>query len=189
MDSPLLTSSTGPMTTATATATTTQNPSVVPESLANPEWDDVVARIAKRSFALVATSSSAERPHAAGILYAEADGALYVSTVRDSRKGRNIATNPHVSVTVPIRRIPIGPPATAMFQTVARLLDNDDPEIRRLAAAGRIDAITAHGELDLVEGCIVKIEPPRVIHTYGLGIGLWTLIRQPLRGGGRFERP
>jgi Pyridoxamine 5'-phosphate oxidase len=184
MDSPGPTSSTGRMTTAT-----TNNPSVLPEPLAHPVWDDVVARISKRSFALLATSSSAERPHAAGILYAEADGALYVSTVRESRKGRNIAANPHVSVTVPIRRIPVGPPATAMFQSMARVLDNDDPEVRRLAAAGRIDAITGHGELDLTEGCIVKIEAPRVIHTYGLGIGLWTLIRQPLRGGGRVERP
>lgn len=158
-------------------------------SLAHPTWAEVERHIARRSFCLLATSSPAHRPHVAGVLYDEADGALYVSIERASRKGRNIAENPHVAVTVPIRRIPFGPPATAMFSTTAELLDNLDPHVQELAAAGRLAGITGHGELEIPEGCIVRIAPPRVIHTFGIGLSLAKLMREPLRGGGRVERP
>ncbi len=174
--------------TTDSTSTTTK-PTALEDSLAHPRWDDVVRAIAKRSFCLLATTSPAGRSHVAGVLYDEVDGGLYVSVDRPSRKARNIEANPHVALTVPIRRIPVGPPSTAMFQTTATVLANDDPEVRRLAADGRLGDITGHGELNLASGCIVRIDPPAVIHTYGLGLSLWRLIREPLRGGGRVERP
>lgn len=190
MDRPASTRSTERMTNTTSTTTDHGTGSALADaSLANPTWDDVTHRIAQRSFALLATSSPAQHPHVAGVLYAEHEGALYVSIERASRKGRNIAANPHVSVTIPIRRIPFGPPATAMFQANAVLLDNDDTGLRALADSGAISAVTSHGELELDEGCIVRVDPPRIIHTYGLGISLLTLMREPLRGGGRVERP
>jgi hypothetical protein len=173
----------------TTTAPSHPEVTLAESSLAHPVWDEVTRQIATRSFALVATTSPIDRPHAAGILYDEVEGALYFSTVRESRKGRNIAANPNVAVTVPIRRIPVGPPANAMFQAAATILDNDDPEVRRLADTGRLKTISGHGELELAEGCVIRIDPPRVIHTYGLGISLWALMREPLRGGGRVERP
>lgn len=173
-----------------ALMTTTQHPpDAISSSYAHPTWEEVTRRIASRSFCLLATSSPAHRPHAAGIIYDEVDGALYLSTVRDSRKGRNIAANAHVGVTIPIRRLPVGPPSTAMFQSTAELLANDDPLVRDLAAAGRLTTITGHGELELVEGCIVRIAPPTVIHTYGLGLSLLAFIRHPLEAGGQVERP
>lgn len=175
--------------TNTSTNPTAPGSALAAASLAHPTWDDVERRIASRSFCLLATSSPAGRPHVAGVLYAEAEGALFVSIERASRKGRNIAANPHVGVTVPIRRLPVGPPSTAMFQATAELLPNDDPLVRRLAADGSIKGVTSHGELDHPEGCIVRIPLPDVIHTYGLGLSMWTLMREPLRGGGRVERP
>lgn len=187
MDRRIEMTSTGSMTDISVTTTT--GSALAEASLAHPTWEDVTRRISKRSFAVLATTSGAQRPHVAGVLYAEAEGSLYVSIERASRKGRNIEANPHVSVNVPIRRIPFGPPATAMFQARATLLDNHDPEISRLADAGAIDAVTSHGERDHPEGCYVRIDPPRVVHTYGLGISLWALMREPLRGGGRVERP
>lgn len=158
-------------------------------SLAHPTWDDVVRRIARRSYCVLGTSSPAHRPHSAGVLYAEADGALYVSIERDSRKGRNIAANPHVSINVPIRRLPVGPPATAMYASTAELLAIDDPHILELARGGRITAVTSHGELEHPAGAFVRIAPPQVVHTYGLGLSLLTFVRNPLRAAGRVERP
>src|SRR5690606_17353726 len=117
--------STGRMTETTHPTPAPAGSALAAASLAHPTWDDVERRITRRSFCLLATSSPAGRPHVAGVLYAEADGALFVSIERESRKGRNIAANPHVGMTVPIRRLPVGPPSTAMFQTRAELLAND----------------------------------------------------------------
>lgn len=158
-------------------------------SLAHPTWDDVMRRIALRTYCVLGTSSPAHRPHTAGVLYAEADGALYISIERDSRKGRNIAANPHVSVNVPIRRLPVGPPATAMYASTAEILAIDDPHILELAGSGRIKGVTSHGELEHPAGCFVRIAPPTVVHTYGLGLSVLTFIRNPLRAAGRVERP
>jgi hypothetical protein len=148
---------------------------------------EVRRAIARRSFCTLATTSPAARPHAAGLVYAEVDGTLWASTLRASRKARNIAANPNVFVCIPVRRVPLGPPSTIQFASTAELLDLDHPEVARLAAAGRLKAITGHGELDLPDGCIVRIAPPRTYHTYGLGLPLHRLIRDPLDASGRVE--
>lgn len=153
---------------------------------AAPSADAVRAAIAKRSFATLATTSSAQRPHAAGVLYADVDGVLYVSTLRSSRKARNIAANPHVFVSIPVRRVPFGaPPSTIQFAATAELLAVDHPDVARLAAAGRLRAITGHGELELPDGCVLRITPGRTIHTYGLGMSLRALAKNPLDAAAR----
>ena len=63
-------------------------------------------------------------------------------------------------MTIAVRRLPIGPPASIQFQTSATVLDNDDPEIVRLATAGKLDRITAHGELTLDGGCFLRLALP-----------------------------
>ena len=85
--------------------------------------------LAKRSFATLATTSPAGRPHVAGVLYEIVDGDMYISTLRSSRKARNVADNSHVAVVVPVRRLPVGPPSTVQFQAGAELLPVDDPAI------------------------------------------------------------
>jgi len=170
------------MTTTTPRPDQTSHP-------ANPTLEQVDRAIRRRSFCTLATVSPAGRPHAAGVLYAYAEGALYVSTQRDSRKARNIAANPAVFVWVPVRRVPVGPPSGVQFAAEAELLDNDDTEVRRLAAGGLLKAITGHGELELDGGCFVRIAPGPTIHTYGIGLPLHRLIRDPLNAGGRLVRP
>jgi hypothetical protein len=149
--------------------------------------DAATRAIARHTYCTLATGS--QRPHAAGVIYAAVDGALYVSTLRSSRKARNIAANPRVAVTVPVRRLPFGPPATVQFQGTAEILAVDDPEVRALAAAGRLKAITGHGELDLPDGCVLRIRPGRRLVTYGLGMSLLRLIRDPLNAAGSVELP
>jgi general stress protein 26 len=143
--------------------------------------------IDKRSFCTLATSSPKQRPHAAGVLYEAVGMTLYVSTDRSSRKARNIAVNPHVGVCIPVRRLPVGPPSTVQFQATAEVLATDDPEIRRLADAGELKGITSHGELERPDGCFLKITPARRITTFGLGMPLRRLLRDPLNAAGSVE--
>ncbi len=172
-------------------APTTSHPHPTPRS--GPSWrpdpDAVVRAVTRRSFATLATASATGRPHVAGILYRWHEGSLYVSTLRTSRKAVNIEARPEVAVTVPVRRLPVGPPSTVQFQGRAEVLASDGPEIGALVASGAIDAITGHGELDLPDGCFLRITPSRRLVTYGLGMSLWTLIRHPLEAGGVVELP
>jgi hypothetical protein len=49
-------------------------------------------------------------------------------------------------------------------------------------------AITGRGELDLPDGCILRISPGRTLHTDGLGMSLRALAKNPLDAAGRVER-
>lgn len=179
----------------TTTTRTTPNPAERPTTApapdlrthAAPTTEQVTTALRRRSFCVLATVSPAGRPHSAGVLYAWHDGALYVSTIRASRKARNIAHQPHVHVTLPIRRIPVGPPSSLLFAARAELLANDDAAVTALAASGALKAITGHGELELPGGCIVRITPDGPVHTYGIGLSLRTLIKDPLGAGGRVD--
>jgi hypothetical protein len=145
--------------------------------------------LASRTYCTLATASGTGHPHAAGVLYAAVGTTFYVSTLRGSRKARNIAVNPRVAVTVPVRRSPIGPPSTVQFQGTAEVLGLDDPGLRELAAAGRLKPVTSHGELELPGGCFLRITPGRRLLTYGLGMSLLHLIRNPLDAAGAVELP
>jgi hypothetical protein len=158
------------------------------EPIARPTADLVRRAVEKRSVAMLSTVSAAGRPHAATVLYALADHQLYVSTLASSRKARNVAATPWVGVVVPVRRLPVGPPASIQFQGRAEVLDPDDSELRRLAGAGRLKAVTSHGELELPGGCFLRITPVGRIHTYGLGLSLLQFIRNPLAAAGSVER-
>ncbi|MGH9138775.1 MAG: pyridoxamine 5'-phosphate oxidase family protein [Acidimicrobiales bacterium] len=143
--------------------------------------------VTKRSFLTLGTASATNRPHVTGVLYEVVDGALYVNTLRTSKKARNIADNPHVSVLVPVRRLPVGPPSSVQFQATAEVLPYDHPDIVRLLDAGHLKSITKHGELDLPAGCFLRITPPRRLNTYGLGMPLRQLLRDPLHAAGSVE--
>jgi hypothetical protein len=144
------------------------------------ELQPVLKAIGRRSFCTLATTSPRQRPHVAGVLYEAIGPVLYTSTERHSRKGRNLAANPHVAVTIPIRRLPVGPPSTVQFQARAEVLAIDDPHITDLLAAGKLRSLTKHGELELPDACFVRITPTGRIHTYGLGMSIWRLLRDPL---------
>lgn len=167
--------------------TTTSSTPPASERLARPTHDLVRRVLAKRSTAVLSTVSSSGRPHAATVLYALDGDAMYISTLTASRKARNVAANPWAGVVVPVRRLPVGPPASIQFQAPAEVVPGDDPALRDLAAAGRIDAVTSHGELDLTEGCFIRVTVPGRIHTYGLGLPLWQFIRNPLEAGATVE--
>jgi general stress protein 26 len=149
----------------------------------------ITKALERRSFATLATASPAQRPHVVAVLYQAVGQTLYVTVHRDSRKARNLADNPYVAVCVPVRRLPIGPAAAIQFQGTAELLTKDDPEIARLLGAGRLKRIVAHGELDDPDTCFVRIRPGRRLHTYGLGMSLLEVLRDPLNANRTVELP
>ncbi|MDH3292930.1 MAG: pyridoxamine 5'-phosphate oxidase family protein [Acidimicrobiia bacterium] len=149
--------------------------------------DRALRYIDRRSYAVIASTSEAGRSHSAGVLYARSGPQLYFSTTRSTRKARNIAANPHVGVTIPVRRVPVGPPSAIMFQARAELVAPDDPALLERVATGDLKAITGHGELELPDGVFVRITLPRRLHTYGLGMSLLSLIRDPLNASGAVD--
>jgi hypothetical protein len=83
-------------------------------------------------------------------------------------------------LTVPIRRLPFGPPASVLLQATASVVAVDDPEVVRLAGSGALERVTSHGELELPDGCFLRLDLPRRVPTYGLGMSLYSLARNPL---------
>lgn len=155
-----------------------------PSTTHHPDPGAVVKAIRKRSFMNLATVSESGAPHVAGVLYSFVDGVFYLSTLKGSRKALNIEANPEVAVTIPIRRVPVGPPSAVQFRATAEILDLDSPEILELAEAGRVEEITSHGELELDGGCFIRITPADRWNTYGLGMSVIELARNPLSAGG-----
>ena len=163
-----------------------------PSPLAAPAALDLERRIRRaidrRSFAIVSTVSAAGHPHAAGVVYANDGLDLYVSTLRSSRKGRNVAANGRAAVVVPVRKLPIGPAFEVHFQAAATVFAVDDVTILELAGRGVLDDITKHGELDEPDSCIVRLRPTGRIHTYGIGVSVVAVARDPLHvGAGRLD--
>ena len=134
----------------------------------------------RRSFCTIATSSSAHFPHVAGVLYALVGEDLYVTMHDDSAKARNIVANPRVAICVPVRKIPFGPPFTIQFQGKAGLLSVTDPKIVNLLATGVLKKITASIDLTDPRNCFVRITPNGRVTTFGLGVPLLQVIREPV---------
>jgi general stress protein 26 len=138
--------------------------------------------LARQHFCTLATAAPDGLPHSVAIQYAYVDGHLYFVTGGPSKKARNIRSNPHVAVTIPVRKYPFGPPFSVQFRGTAEILWPDDPEIVRLIDNGKLKAITGLGVLKEPGICFLRVKPARRIHTYGLGIPLRELLRAPSQG-------
>src|ERR1700730_6617952 len=143
--------------------------------------------IERSSFCTLATVSQANRPHVVGVLYAAVKGLLYVSTLQSSVKARNIRTNPRVAVCIPVRRFPVGPPFHVALQGQAELCPRQDARIDRLLKARRLKTITSHGELDDPDSWLLIITPGRRVATYGLGVPVRQLMRDPVHASRSVE--
>ena len=169
------------------TATITAPSAASTPSRFHPDPSVIRRAIERRSVATLATTSAAGRPHAATVLYQYVDDVLFVSTHRASRKARNIADHGVAAMTIAVRRLPVGPPASIQFQSAAAVVGTDDPDIVRLAAAGRLDRITSHGEMELDGSCFLRLALPARVITYALGMSLWRVLRHPLDAAGEVD--
>jgi hypothetical protein len=175
MDGPDPTRFSAAMTTATT----------APPVRFHPPLADITKAIARRSFCMLATTSPSNRPHVAGVLYVADGTTLHVHTHRTSRKARNVATSGRGFVCIPVRRLPVGPPSTIQFEATVELLGADDPSVAALVESGKAKAITSHGELDDPDGCFLRITPTGTLLTFGLGMSLRRLMRDPIDAAGR----
>lgn len=145
----------------------------------------ILRAIQRKSFATLATTSAAGRPHNAGIVYSAVGDDLWVHTMASSRKAENIATNPHVGICIIYRRLPIGPPFTIHFQATAEIVAMDAPVVRTLIDAGHLKSLIGHGAMEMQGACFLRIRPGSNRHSFGPGVPTWDLIRDPLTTGAR----
>jgi general stress protein 26 len=154
---------------------------MAPTTSTEPQLREQVTKaLGRRSFCVLATASPAGEPHAVSVLYAAVGTTLYVHTLRDTVKARNVAANPHLAVCVPVRRLPVGPAMAVQFRGRAELVEQDDPEILRLIEDGSLKKIVVGDALEDPRGCFLRITPNGRVGTYGIGMPIRKVLRDPL---------
>ena len=66
------------------------------------------------------------------------------------------------------------------FRGRATIVEQDDPEVVRLIGEGRLEKILVDGALDDPRGCFLRITPGRRVSTYGIGMPVRQVLRDPL---------
>ncbi|MGI0078673.1 MAG: pyridoxamine 5'-phosphate oxidase family protein [Nitrososphaerales archaeon] len=148
----------------------------------NLTWNTVKKELRKRSYGIISTISKDGRPHSTGILYATSNVdqfCLYVLTDKSSAKARNITHNPNISFVVPIPRrlLRFIPPGSVQFQGTAEIVPLSE-DVRK-AFSRSIALRQTLGSASTDDSCFVKIIPDTVVFTYGLGVSLMQLVRNP----------
>ncbi|MGA9977076.1 MAG: pyridoxamine 5'-phosphate oxidase family protein [Candidatus Sulfotelmatobacter sp.] len=90
-------------------------------------------RLAKSRNYWICTARPDGRPHSIPVWGFWIDGALYFGTARDSRKSRNLAHNPAISI-----HLDSGDDVVILEGTAAEVDPNDKPTFRKLDAASRV---------------------------------------------------
>lgn len=136
-------------------------------------FDRVEREIRRARFGVLSTVSEDGRPHSTGIVYGVSSQntpfALYVTTNRVNKKARNLASNPNVSMTIPIaRRIwKLLPPHCVQFQGTAKIIDFRDEHAR----SAFHQSLVLREILKLEEkhvgskAVFIRIRPDSTIHT------------------------
>ena len=83
----------------------------------------------------------------------------------------------------------LGGERLAALPTPAQLLAVDDPQIVALLQAGKLKKITGLGALRTPGVVFVRVRPGRRITTYGLGMSVFTLLRDLARGARSVQVP
>ena len=146
----------------------TETTKAEPEVTSTLTVEKVRHDLAKASFAVVSEITASGEPRSTGVIYKTMGTRLYVAVAADGWKAKHFAANPHISVTVPVRRggiltllMPI-PPATISFHGTAVV----HPAERR------------------AEAVILEIVPEGAFLTYGIGVPLMAM-REPAKARGR----
>ena len=160
----------------------------------------VLRELRGHNFAVLSTVGESGQPQSAGVNYGVTPPgqplALYVMTRSHLAKARNIARNPRIALVVPITRKLLWflPPATLQLHGRAEIVSWTDAEgrrvFRRFLMGRRILAAYAQarrqGETRV---CFLRITPDPVIHTYMVGMSLWSIARDMESGAGESMIP
>lgn len=149
--------------------------------------EQVWKAVERELFAVLATVNGKGQPRTAGIVYKVRDKKLYIATGSYSVKAKNAQQNPHVSLTVTVKkRIPFMPwikipAATITFQGTAKIHPADavDASLRKLLLGN------LHMDEKVLAGiCFIEVQPVGNFVTYGIGVSLMTM-RNPEAARGR----
>jgi hypothetical protein len=130
--------------------------------------------ISKASFAVISHVTPTGEPRSNGVVYATAGRHLYLAVAPNSWKGKHIAANGHVSVTVLVRRggvmsllFPI-PPATISFHGLATV--HPAGWLQQSPVAQQLRGLIPPERRD--SAGIIEITPQDAFLTYGVGVSL-----------------
>jgi len=129
--------------------------------------DEIWPYIEKWPFGVLSFVTPKGESRSAGIMYQVQDRVLYVMTGENTWKVRHIRSNPKVSMTVTVQRLPIRirqvPPAVITFSGTASVLSFDEIDERLRHSLTR-------GTGEMPGTCVLAIEPEGHFVTYGIGI-------------------
>jgi len=163
----------------------------------NFNFDFVEKQVRKKTFGVISTIDSKDRPHSTGIIYAvgppESQFALYIVVGAKYAKVRNIKQNPNVSfvVTFPHYWIRFAPASYVMFRGTAEIVPFDDPDAQWAMSQTRIGRMNLQTEAEDSgkEFVFIKITPEPTVFCYGLGHGLMEMRKDPSNLGYKVTIP
>lgn len=152
-------------------------------NMARFTFEFVEKKVRKKSFGVLTTIDSKEKPHSTGIIYAveppEKPFALYSIVGANYAKVRNIKRNPNVSlvVTFPHYWIRFAPASYVMFRGTAEILPASDVDGRWAMSQTRIGRMNLQTEAESIgtEIVYIKMTPEPTVFCFGVGYGLMEL--------------
>jgi hypothetical protein len=158
-----------------------------PTPATSPATTEQVWRaVTQASFAVLSHVTPAGEPRSSGVVYKAVGRRLWVAVAPGGWKARHIAANPHVALTVPVRRggllslvAPI-PPATVSFHATATVHPAGSEEARSVAK----ELSSLLPPESRATTCILEIVPEGDFVTYGVGVPLMKM-RSPAVSQGR----
>ena len=142
--------------------------------MTNPATTEIVwDAIEKELFAVLGMVTPDGESRTVGIVYIVLDRKFYIGTGRKTWKARHIASNPAVSITIPIaKRIPVAPwvripQATITFSGTARIIPCEDADKDLLRLVFRHYADDSEF---MKYNCLIEVDPGGDFITYGIGI-------------------
>ncbi len=149
--------------------------------------DQVWKEIENNLFAVLGMVTSKGEARTVGIVYVVTDRKFYIGTQKAAWKVKHIASNPSVSLTIPIaKRIPLMPwikisAATITLSGTAKLRENNEvkPDVLK-----KLYRDVVKDEAVLAASCVIEVIPQGEFLTYGIGVTLLQM-RDPEKATGR----
>ncbi|MHA2244265.1 MAG: pyridoxamine 5'-phosphate oxidase family protein [Candidatus Hodarchaeales archaeon] len=154
-------------------------------------FDFVEKEIRQNTFGIFSTVSPKGKAHSTGILYGvsplEFKFSLYLITLKDYVKVRNIMNNPYISLVIPFPHYYLRfiPSSCVYFQGTAKIVSFDSPEPQKAFNQKRIlkMMLEKSNQPEMKEKSVfIKIKPNKKIFCYGLGLSIWQLLREHEKG-------
>ncbi|KWX22522.1 pyridoxamine 5'-phosphate oxidase [Mycolicibacterium wolinskyi] len=147
----------------------------------------------------LATLDREGRPHATEVVYALSPRStplmLYVTTRTTTAKAKNIRRDAEVAFVIPVphRTIALFPPGAVQFQATAELVGtNDTAALAAFQATWFLRRILRAEQRILAgtdEMCFIAIRPHDTLFSYGIGMSVPAILRQPRQAVGRVQLP